>query len=143
MLEKADGTSCPMRGIRLESGSPSRETVRHWIAGGAVETAPDRPALTVLQLVPAHHIATFREKLPLRVMAHFSDGSERMSPAKQCSMPTMQVWPMWMKQGWPPSAPPGCGGGAGPGTRGGWRCSAVIPRAENPNIPLEPAPRAE
>ncbi|MEZ5431549.1 MAG: hypothetical protein R3F31_10325 [Verrucomicrobiales bacterium] len=69
--------SAPWGGDRHRNRAPSWETVRHWIAGGALETGPDRPAVTELELVPAHHIATFREKLPLRVMAHFADGSER------------------------------------------------------------------
>ena len=141
MLEKADGTLPHEGGIRLESGSPSWETVRHWIAGGAVETAPDRPALTVLQLVPAHHIATFREKLPLRVMAHFSDGSERdvtgeavfhandagLADVDEAGVATIGTTP----------------GVAAVLARYQGRVAvfqAVIPRAENPNIPLEPAP---
>ncbi len=76
LLRKATAGVPHGGGPRLRPGTPSYETIRLWIAAGMPRTPADAPRLERVAVEPAERTLRPGESFPLRVTAHFSDGSD-------------------------------------------------------------------
>jgi hypothetical protein len=74
LLLKATGQPKHEGGMRVQRDSWEYEVLRQWIAGGARRewSSP----ITALHVVPSEHFFQPDEKLQLKVIAHFADGSK-------------------------------------------------------------------
>ncbi len=78
LLLKATGTLAHGGGKRLETGSADYQTLLRWIENGAPPARPTDPVLERITVTPEHHVFEDRTgRQPLRVTAHFSNGSVR------------------------------------------------------------------
>ena len=77
LLLKATGEVPHGGGSRLTKGSPKYDLIRRWVAAGAPRTPKDAPTLARVTLDPARVVAAFGQEMSLRVVAHYSDGSEQ------------------------------------------------------------------
>ncbi|MFY9344286.1 MAG: DUF1549 domain-containing protein, partial [Planctomycetota bacterium] len=77
MLQKASGRVPHQGGKRLPADSDEYRRVVEWIAGGAGDDAGQAPAVQRLELLPPQALLLVRSALPLTVVAHYSDGSDR------------------------------------------------------------------
>src|SRR5439155_12499008 len=75
LLRKATARVPHGGGPRLEPGSRWYETVRRWIAAGMPHTPPDAPWLERIAVEPTERTLGRGASFPLRVTAHFTDGS--------------------------------------------------------------------
>ncbi len=64
-------------GQRIEPGSPTHETLLRWIRGGMIYQHTNEPALVRVDVEPREQRYKKGAKQPLRVTAHYSDGSTR------------------------------------------------------------------
>ncbi len=76
ILSKATARLPHGGGLRLTPGSTSYETVLRWIAAGMPRTPSDAPRLKRIAVEPTERTLKRSESFPLRVTAHFTDGSE-------------------------------------------------------------------
>jgi hypothetical protein len=74
-LKKASGEMPHGGGKRLPKGSPFYATVRQWIATATPRTPSDAPKLVRVTVQPVQIIAKFEQQVPLKVLAHYSDGN--------------------------------------------------------------------
>ncbi|QEL17253.1 DUF1549 and DUF1553 domain-containing protein [Limnoglobus roseus] len=74
-LRKACGDVPHGGGRKLPKDSPEYALLRAWIVAGTPRTPKDAPTLAKITVSPTEKLLTFNTALPLRVMAHFSDGS--------------------------------------------------------------------
>jgi hypothetical protein len=77
MLLKATGTMAHGGGVRLAADSDFYRLLREWIAQGAPWGTDDAPRLAKIEAQPAEIIASGSQQHPLKVIARYSDGSER------------------------------------------------------------------
>lgn len=77
LLRKATGQSPHEGGIRFDADSPHYELIRRWIAAGAPRTPSDAPQLVEVRLQPAQQSFEPEQEKQLRVVAEYSDGSQR------------------------------------------------------------------
>lgn len=77
LLTKATGVVAHGGGVRLSADASAYALLRDWIGQGAPWGASDEPRLASLDVQPAEFIATAQQQLPLKVIAKYSDGSER------------------------------------------------------------------
>ncbi len=75
LLLKASGSVAHGGGNKLPVGSPGYELVKKWIESGTPRTPADASKLTKISVSPAEVVATFKQQTPLKVTAHFSDGT--------------------------------------------------------------------
>ncbi len=64
-------------GPRMKRGTPEYTVFRDWIAGGAPYAIEGKSDVTTVRVEPAEKIMGFHQTQPLKVVATFSDGSER------------------------------------------------------------------
>jgi hypothetical protein len=76
-LRKASGASPHGGGNKLPKGSPYYELVRRWIAAGTPRTPADAPRIERVSVEPTQFLAKYEQQTPLKVLAHYSDGSTR------------------------------------------------------------------
>lgn len=77
-LLKATGTTGHGGGERFKVGSPEYQTIYRWIAAGAPFSVEDDARMTKLTVSPANAIIpAVGAKLPIKVLASFSDGTTR------------------------------------------------------------------
>ncbi len=76
LLEKATARVPHGGGMRIDPASLDYQLVRHWIADGAPKSTQEL-AITRLDVFPSMRVAQPKETQQLRVMAHYSDGSQR------------------------------------------------------------------
>ena len=76
ILSKATARLPHGGGLRLTPGSTAYETVLRWIASGMPRTPSDAPRLKRIAAEPTERTLKRSESFPIRVTAHFSDGSE-------------------------------------------------------------------
>lgn len=62
-------------GVRLVPGTTAYETVLRWIAAGTPRTPADAPRVDRIAVEPTERTLKHGESFPLRVAAHFTDGS--------------------------------------------------------------------
>ena len=77
MLLKATGQIPHGGGERFSVGSPYYELLLAWIEGGVPRTPPDAPQLVRVVVDPDSQSLVPHESVPLRVLAEYSDGSQR------------------------------------------------------------------
>ncbi len=77
LLRKPTGQLPHGGGKRLEVGSPFYETLRRWIAQGTPRPDPRAPALERITVTPAEQVLATNTRRPLRVTAHYADGTSR------------------------------------------------------------------
>jgi hypothetical protein len=77
LLRKASAQVPHAGGRRMKPGSPEYAILRDWVAGGSPYAIEGRSEVTELRVEPAQMIMGFRQSQPLRVLAAFSDGTER------------------------------------------------------------------
>lgn len=77
LLRKPTGQLPHGGGKRLEVGSPFYETLRRWIAQGTPRPGPRAPALERITVTPAEQALAANARQPLRVTAHYADGTSR------------------------------------------------------------------
>jgi hypothetical protein len=77
LLRKMSGEMAHGGGARVRVGTPAYETVRGWIAAGTPRGAADAPRVETVRVEPRERILPFRGQQQLRVVARYSDGSER------------------------------------------------------------------
>ncbi|MBC8138688.1 MAG: DUF1549 domain-containing protein, partial [Fibrella sp.] len=78
LLLKATGVTGHAGGERFKVGSPEYQTIRRWITAGAPFSTDDDAHLTKLTVSPANAvIPAVGAKLPVKVLATFSDGTTR------------------------------------------------------------------
>ncbi len=77
LLRKATGQIPHGGGKRFAVGSPHYELLRTWIQNGSPRTPADAPQLVRVVVEPAAHSLSPRERVPLRVLAEYSDGNQR------------------------------------------------------------------
>ncbi len=75
LLRKASGSVSHGGGKRLPKESPEYDLVRRWIASGTPRTPKNAPVLSRISVSPAEWLAGLKAETPLRVTAHYSDGS--------------------------------------------------------------------
>jgi Protein of unknown function (DUF1553)/Protein of unknown function (DUF1549) len=75
LLLKASGAVPHGGGKKLPNGSAEYELLKRWIAAGTPRTPKDAPKLTRVTVTPTEIVAAYKHEQPLRVMAHFSDGT--------------------------------------------------------------------
>ncbi len=75
LLQKASGSVAHGGGNKLPVGSPGYELLKKWIAAGTPRTLADAPKLTKISVSPTELVGTFKQQSPLKVTAHFSDGT--------------------------------------------------------------------
>lgn len=77
-LRKATGSVAHGGGTRLDVDSPTYRVLSQWVKSGAKGPAADDPHLVRLDVEPAQAIVIDpQRRLPIRVEAHFSDGTSR------------------------------------------------------------------
>lgn len=78
LLMKATNKTPHSGGVRFAVGSPEYRTIRDWIAAGAPFDETTDASLTKLTVSPAQvTLAKVGQKVPLKVLASFSDGTTR------------------------------------------------------------------
>jgi hypothetical protein len=77
MLRKPLGELQHGGGQRFEAGSPEHEVLRRWIAEGAPGSRPEDPVVRSIEVEPSQASIAIGAKLPLRVVATYSDGRKR------------------------------------------------------------------
>ncbi|HEX5445565.1 MAG TPA: S-layer protein, partial [Pirellulales bacterium] len=77
MLLKATGQVAHGGGVRFERESSAYQLLRQWIAQGTPWGDEKDPALARIAVEPPERLLSPGETLPLRVTAHYSDGSTR------------------------------------------------------------------
>jgi len=77
LLRKATGEVPHGGGRRIEAGDQDYETLRAWIAQGAPRTIKNEPQLQTIALAESTFALQSQQSAPLRVTAHYSDGSTR------------------------------------------------------------------
>ena len=77
MLKKATAAVPHAGGPRMKKDSPEYRLLREWIAGGARHVIEGRSEVTGLRMEPERKVLGFGQRQPLRVLATYSDGSER------------------------------------------------------------------
>ena len=75
LLLKASGVVPHGGGNKWPAGSPQYELVKRWIASGTPRTPADAPKLTKITVAPVEVVGAFKQKQPLTVTAHYSDGT--------------------------------------------------------------------
>ncbi len=75
LLLKASGSVAHGGGNKLPVGSPQYELVKKWIASGTPRTPADAPKLAKITVSPTEIVGTFKQQVPLRVTAHYTDGT--------------------------------------------------------------------
>jgi hypothetical protein len=75
LLLKASGAVPHGGGNKLPAGSPQYELVKKWIESGTPRTPADAPKLTKISVSPTEIVGTFKQQTPLKVTAHYSDGT--------------------------------------------------------------------
>lgn len=76
-LLKAAGGMAHGGGVRFDSNSEAYRLLRRWVADGLPWGADGDPRETKLEVTPAEIAVTGPAEQPLRVVAHYSDGSSR------------------------------------------------------------------
>lgn len=64
-------------GPRMHTDSPEYRLLREWIAGGAPFKIADKADVTGVRIEPERAVLGFAQREPLRVIASYSDGSEK------------------------------------------------------------------
>ena len=77
LLRKITGEVGHGGGVRTTKSSREYKVLRDWIAGGVPFEMPDRPLLIKVKLEPARAVAQFGQRLPLKVVAEYTDGVKR------------------------------------------------------------------
>ena len=77
LLRKITGEVGHGGGVRTAKGSRAYRVLHDWIAGGMPFESTDRPALVKVRLEPERSVVKFGQRLPLKVMAEYADGSKR------------------------------------------------------------------
>ena len=77
LLQKATVRVQHEGGQRFEPDSPWARTIADWIRQGMPYESPNQPALARIEVAPAEKTHRKKERTPLRVTAHYSDGSTR------------------------------------------------------------------
>jgi hypothetical protein len=75
LLRKASGQVPHGGGRKLPSDSPAYATFKRWIEAGCPRTPADAPKLERITVDPAQKLMKFKDEQPLRVTAHYSDGT--------------------------------------------------------------------
>ncbi|MHB1556177.1 MAG: DUF1549 domain-containing protein [Isosphaeraceae bacterium] len=75
LLAKASARLPHGGGVRLAPGSSGYRTVLDWIAGGMPHTPADAPRVDRIAVEPTERTLKPGESFPLRVKAHYTDGS--------------------------------------------------------------------
>lgn len=75
LLRKATGQIRHEGGKRTDVGSSDYELLRRWIAAGAPLDTAENSRVTKLQVEPANRVGKTGERYPLKVHAHYADGS--------------------------------------------------------------------
>jgi hypothetical protein len=75
LLLKASGAVPHGGGNKLPKGSAEYDLLKRWIAAGTPRTPKDAPKLTRVSVTPTEIVAAFKHEQPLRVTAHYSDGT--------------------------------------------------------------------
>jgi hypothetical protein len=75
-LAKPTGRMPHGGGVKIKPDSAEYRTILEWITAGTPRTPADAPKLVKIDVSPASRIMAFREKLNLKVTAHYSDGSK-------------------------------------------------------------------
>lgn len=85
LLQKPTGAVAHQGGVRFSRSSWQFDTLHNWIIAGAPAPRSDAPRLTSLAVTPSH-VITFRpdETIPLKVIAHFSNGTARDVTSAAC-----------------------------------------------------------
>ena len=78
MLLKATGQVPHGGGERFSVGSPHYELLLAWVEGGVPRTPADAPQLVRVVVEPDSQSLVPHENVPLRVLAEYSDGSQRI-----------------------------------------------------------------
>ena len=77
ILRKAAGLTPHVGGVRLAAGSTGYETLRNWIRQGMPRQSPGEPELQKIEIQPEHALIQPNEEVQLKVVAKFSDGTQR------------------------------------------------------------------
>jgi hypothetical protein len=78
LLTKATGTTAHEGGKRFDVGSPEYDILHRWIAGGLRSDPENAPTLRRLDVTPISQVLVAPiDRVTLRAMATFSDGSKR------------------------------------------------------------------
>ena len=64
-------------GVRIKAGERDYLTLRRWIAGGMPRRNPGEPKVVRIDVAPTTRSVKPRQAYPLKVLAHYSDGSRR------------------------------------------------------------------
>jgi hypothetical protein len=76
LLRKATGQVPHGGGKKLDPQSPEYQTLEQWIAAGTPRTPANAPKLEKITVSPTERLMKFSETQPLRVTAHYSDGTQ-------------------------------------------------------------------
>ena len=76
-LQKAVAALPHAGGPRMRADSPEYRVLREWIAGGAQFKIADKSEVTGVRIEPERKVLGFAQREPLRVIASYSDGSEK------------------------------------------------------------------
>lgn len=77
LLKKATASLPHGGGRRLDPDGPEVALLTEWISSGAPRSIPGTPALERIVVEPTEHRFVGDEEVPLKVTAHYSDGSQR------------------------------------------------------------------
>lgn len=77
MLLKPAGGMAHGGGVRFSPDSEPYKLLRQWLEQGAPWGEEDAPRAVRLEVSPAEQIVTGKAEFPLKIVAHFSDGSTR------------------------------------------------------------------
>jgi hypothetical protein len=77
ILSKAAGQVPHGGGRRIEHGGAVYGLLRDWIAQGMPRRQPDDPVLESVSVEPTEAVLGHHQELPLRIWAHYSNGSQR------------------------------------------------------------------
>ena len=77
LLKKVSGGSPHGGGVRIPRDSFEYVLLRDWIAAGVPIGSKDAPHVTGLRIEPAERVMAFHDSQQLKVVAAYSDGSER------------------------------------------------------------------
>ena len=77
MLLKAAGGMAHGGGVRFAADSAAYKTLRSWIEQGVPQGAAEAAGAVKIEVEPAQHLASGAGEQPLKVTAHYADGSSR------------------------------------------------------------------
>jgi len=77
MLLKAAGGMAHGGGVRFTTDSEPYKLLKQWIEQGAPWGAEDAPRAVRLEVSPAEQVVSGKAEFPLKVVAHYSDNSQR------------------------------------------------------------------